>query len=588
MNAVTPAFAARPAEASSPIGEISAAWRIAPDALMLLGWQRDKPVLNGTVALQKSKSQRGRFNSMTWQFQEDGVEAHRFLAAVRLAPGSDARCGEMLTLIGRGEAAGLLARLPERFLDPAAFATDLVRAAEDNTASVAHFLTDAFLARTTRDNGGIRTMITEFLERGSAPDGYVEIVGAIQDGGVFLQGWGAAEGSGGEIILAGAAIERHTARAATFARPDMRGPATGQILLLPAVAAHALPDVAAAFLLDGGRIHRRQVIAERRLLSESDTIGHIGDLLPSLRCDQETRAALRTAFRPRFNGRFTLNDGGHPARMAVDLAVAAAEAGTYLTGWLYDPAEIVQEVHLRGTFGGSARLDDNWIRIPRQDVTEAFEGDPALPRAEPGRDGHGFAIHAAKLHASGAGEAVLPGSFLPRRQVRVRAAHHCVGRAGARPDSLLASVDLHKPSGLQIIERHLGPLFAGLSRLRPDTGAVATPPACRRWQTVIVTPLPVPVIPRALLSQFLRDPLASDEGLVFVCGPNWDDAGVSALRALALFYGVDAAVVRIGVRANPASALDAAAQIANASCFLLLGASTIGRTPGCNLPFRPP
>jgi GT2 family glycosyltransferase len=103
---------------------------------------------------------------------------------------------------------------------------------------------------------------------------------------------------------------------------------------------------------------------------------------------------------------------------------------------------------------------------------------------------------------------------------------------------------------------------------------------CREWKTAIVTPLAVPVFPRALLAQFLRDPLAGNEGLAFVCGQNWDDAGVSALRALALFYGVDAAVVRIAGKATAAAALDAAAQIANASYVLLLGANTIGRTPG--------
>ena len=105
MNAVTAALAERPLDASQ-VGEIFAAWQIAPDALMLLGWQREKPARDGAVALQRGRGQRGRFTCIAWRSQEAGAEAYRFLAAVRLPHGADAHCGETLLLTARGRRRG--------------------------------------------------------------------------------------------------------------------------------------------------------------------------------------------------------------------------------------------------------------------------------------------------------------------------------------------------------------------------------------------------------------------------------------------------------------------------------------------------
>jgi hypothetical protein len=100
------------------------------------------------------------------------------------------------------------------------------------------------------------------------------------------------------------------------------------------------------------------------------------------------------------------------------------------------------------------------------------------------------------------------------------------------------------------------------------------------WKTAIVVPLPDPVPPRALLSQFLRDPLTRDEGLALACGENWTDAAIGTLRTLASFYGVEAAIVRVRAKATPSAALDAVAKLSSAGQFLLLGETTIGRAPG--------
>ncbi len=97
---------------------------------------------------------------------------------------------------------------------------------------------------------------------------------------------------------------------------------------------------------------------------------------------------------------------------------------------------------------------------------------------------------------------------------------------------------------------------------------------------MIVVPLAAGEPPRALLSQFLGDPLARHEGVLFACGEDWTHAGTAALERLARFYGLPCAVARIVGNATPGTALAAAAEISGAERFLLLSQGTVGRTPG--------
>jgi hypothetical protein len=134
---------------------------------------------------------------------------------------------------------------------------------------------------------------------------------------------------------------------------------------------------------------------------------------------------------------------------------------------------------------------------------------------------------------------------------------------------------LNKSSGSEIIERHLAPFL-----LNWTSGPAVAASIHRGWTTVIVVPLPEPTLPRALLSQFLRDGLDSSEGMLFVCGNGWTDAGLEALALLSVFYGVAHAILRDCADVSPAAALLAAATATDAQRLLLLGPGTIGRTPG--------
>jgi O-antigen biosynthesis protein len=579
MNALTQVVADPPVEASQ-LGEIAAAWQITPEALIVIGWRHEKSPTDGTVSHQKAGASKGRFHSVSWPNPAAGATAHYFAAALQLPIGAGVRVGETLILTGKGEASGVLARLPTRFLDTKAFGTELARLAGGNALLVTRFLTQTFSQAATRGNADIRGMLHAFLERASSPDGCVEIVGAVEDHCVILQGWGAAPGPECDLLVVGASIERYTPQLALFSRRDMRGTASGQVVVLPAAASRDLAQIDAIVLLDRRGLRWRPMIAERRLLSNQETVNHLRSTLPGLQCDTATRATLKASLRPRFDGRFTLYDGGHPVRFAVDLAATAADAGTYLTGWLYDPTAAVTEIHLRGTHGDSAALSGGWTRIVREDVTDAFRNEPALPKAGANQLRHGFAIHAGSVGPAANNEALyLDVSFRDGQCGFVP----LTVEAAATPTTqarLLASVDLHKPSGVQIIEEHLAPFFLRLtaSGVKPEPAVVV--PVPDGWSTAIVVPLAEATLPRALLSQFLRDPLIPGEGVVFVYGENWTDNAAEALRALATFYGVSPALVRVGGTVGAAVALSAVAAVAGTKRLLLLAPGTVGRSPG--------
>ena len=579
MNAVTSPLAERPAEMSQ-LGEISAAWQITPETLMVLGWRQEQSAAEGTVAHQKPGAQRGRFRGVSWPFAAAGPKAHHFVAAMQLPAGEPVRAGETLLLTGQGERDGVLARLPTRFLDMSAFGVELARLAGGGAVVITRFLSKMFGPAATRGNPDIRAMLYAFLERASAPDGCVELVGAVEDHCIILQGWGAPPGPDCEVVVIGAAIERCIPRMALFARPDMRGNATGQVIVLTAAAAHDPALIEAVVLLDRRGMRWRPMVKDRRLLSGQDTVSHLRAVLPNFQCDAGTRAALQASLRPRFDGRFTLYDAGHPVRVAVDLAVAAAGAGTYLTGWLYDPTASVAEVVLRGTRGGSARLDGSWARIVREDVTEAFRNDTVLPRSETGLHRHGFAIHVSTIGAAAEGESLyLDVTFRVGQCGFVPVTVNAAGDPATRT-RLMASVDLHKPSGMQVIEGHLAPFFARLATDGTHSEPAVVSPIPGTWSTAIVVPLPDAMPPRALLSQFLRDPLGRGEGVVFVYGENWTDAAAESLRTLAAFYGVVPALLRIEGTVTAAAALAAAALVAVvATNLLLLDPGTVGRSP---------
>ena len=582
-----------PSATLPPFAELLAGWEVGPGALLLLGVADGVPAAHGLARCGAGRrgGDAGPFRAAAWPTRwRRGSHAamHGFAAACRLPPALIAAApGQLLTLTpaAPGDAPPVVATLPPALIGPADFAAVAGRLAAGAPAPLARFLLDILGAPATAARADVAAMLIALFDATAEPDGAIELVAQSPEHGLFLHGWGRS--GGGEVVLIGAGgIRRHSAAAAGFARGDVAAPAGGAILVLPPAAAggFTVAPPAQVVLLDGDRLRCRRLLPAVRVLDAGETAALLRPLLPSLDGDAAALAALSDATRPAFAGLDTLNIGDRPLRMAVDvLAVAAGapEQGAYLHGWLLDPERQVRAVVLRATGAAPSAgiaIEARWTRIPRPDVSDAFAAT-ITPDAR--QQEHGFAVHAPGFRLPPGGAAYLQldlldgsASFMPLPQP--------LAPAGLRA-RLLRTADLHKPSGIAVVERQLAPFFLALghAQVEPSSATPVLPPlAAADWAVAIVIPLADPVCPRALLSQFLADPLAPNEGLVVVCGPAWHEAALARLAAEMRFRSLPALLLRTDAPVSPAAALDAASAASRADWLLVAEPQTHGRTPG--------
>jgi len=527
-------------------------------------------------------SARGKFRAISWP--ADGE--YTFLAAIRLPERVTLEDGGAVVLQGaRNTDQPILFALPAALAE-ADFGQHVAERAAANGAAIARFMLDTLrppphpsgdkpataVPQALAELPRLGIMLRAFLSQAAEPDGCIEMMTAVPDGCVLLQGWGARLRGPLQVVLAGGTLPSFAAHAGEFARSDTTAPATGVMLALPPEAAASLHGLDHVFILSDNGLHSRMLV-EHRLLDTADSLGHMRHMLTALRAPPPMQALLNAALRPRFEGLDTLTGHEHPVSAAVDLCIVEPEVGAYVSGWLFDPARHVAALHLCGA-NGESRLDTLWTRVARPDVVEVFADQPRFPRSA-GHDA-GFTVFTDQVPQDGPfylQVSFLDGgyAFLPVTPAAADV-HALRGR-------LLDSVDLHKPSGLPIVERHIAPM---LSRLRapafPAPRIMLAGPVGR--EHAVVVPLAAPVLPRSFLSGFLHDTLEKTEQLVLVCGPAWDEAGLDALRSRVRFYNLPATIVWTSMPVGALAALREAFRATTAADFVLAGPGISGRHAG--------
>ena len=551
-------------------------WRAQPGALMLLGRASGPLPKAGSARAATTLGALGMFRAEFWPLP--GEAGHAFLAAVRLPDRADPADDAELVLRGarNGDRDLRLALVPAS-VEPA-FGKQVAAMAGIHGAKLARFMLDVMRpedASVDGSDGGSdmrqpNAVLTAFLTHAARADGCVELILHVPETCVVLQGWGTRATEPVELLLPGPTLSRYPVHSGDFPRSDITAPAIGSVLALPAGAAAAITGVEKVFLLTGDDLLCRHVV-EQRMLDADASLGQVRHLLPRLSCSAPMQALLRAALQPQYQGRDTLSTCGRPVRAALDMAIAAEGGGAYLSGWLFDPAGHTAELHLCAD-GFAARLDETWVRVPREDVSTAFRADPAFPPPAPGHES-GFAVATRAAPAPGQsahlrftfadGEL----AFLPVRF--------------ADPDSpsvlnaLLGSVDLHKSSGIPIVEQHLAPFVARLRPAPHTSGRVLLRGPLDRARAIVV-PLRAAALPRSFVSSFLLDAPNVDEQVVFVCGPEWDHTWREALIELVRFYQLPASIIVVPHTPQPADAVREAAAASEADSFLLASAAVVG------------
>jgi hypothetical protein len=152
--------------------------------------------------------------------------------------------------------------------------------------------------------------------------------------------------------------------------------------------------------------------------------------------------------------------------------------------------------------------------------------------------------------------------------------------AHAARTRVLEGTDLHKPSGLAVIEQQLGPFCLARMRRPPSRRAPLTSPAATVAVAVVIALVGPPSQPRAVLSQFLHDPLQMDECLIIVAGAAWGAGHIATLRRTIGFMRLNAHVVAASDVVDAGAALDVAANFMAARHYLLLDPAVVGTAPG--------
>ena len=541
-----------------------AIWRAQPGAFLLLGRASSSIPKAGSARLVASLGGVGVFRAEFWPLADETGCA--FLAVIRLPGSSDVPANVEIALRGaRNGDCDLRLQLVQASSETE-FATILARLGNGHEAKLTHFLLEVMRPADKNEDRRPHALLESFLKSAARVDGCVELVLNVPGKNVILQGWGTRTVAPTEVLLIGGKRIRFQAESCEFRRDDVLSPATGIVIAMPAEAIENLVGAQWVFLLSADQILCREIV-EPRVLDAHESTGQIRHLLPRLTCSQALLDRMRELAQPGYEGFDTLSGSPRPVRAALDMAVWRPEAGTYLSGWLFDPASHVAKVDFCSG-DEQIRIDLAMVRVPREDVSAAFRADSSFPAFS--NDEWGLVV---SLHYSPSPEAITylrltfsdgETAFLPVCQ--------SVTHEQSPFRGLLDSVDLHKPSGLAIVERHLAPFIARCPAACEISAVIAVTGPIERSRAVIV-PLRSQALPRALIANFIAGRTNADEQIVFICGPDWKGRLLEALAALIRFYELPASVIVLGRAVRGLAACRAARMLANAQLLMVVSSA---------------
>jgi hypothetical protein len=527
--------------AQDRLGEIVAGHRLGRDTLILLGWSGEDIPAQGVAILKKRQQGKGRFGAATWV---SGDKRHWFILVIHAPEAGSSQSGDGFQLHGAGAQMSTIAYAPASLLDADGFAGELLTHLGGRTSEAVRFLMEIFPALSDAAPEPVRLLIAAALHAAAEESGVVEILGRADGESLILQGWiRDPQKVEPRLLIDTGKLEEHDAVFATFSRSDVAEPAMGFVALL------RMDSVAAAprqiYIRSENRFLRLTVLPAAVHLRDEEVPQHLTHLMPNLRTDAAGQKVFRAACRPRYTGQDTVSSLHLPVRMAIDMTMLVPGAGWYVTGWLLDPSKLVSALHLRGPDGLSERLDVSWTRLARADVSAGFSSDP-LFAGRIDHDLHGFTTFVPhrseksrteetstwiELDLGGRAHAFMPVAV-------------SLGEGASDRQRLLASIDLQKLTAMEIIERHLAPLFLarGMAPKRRRTFQ-AVRSAGRRSRTALIIPLAdAGTRTNVVVAHLARSTLAGDVKPVFVCSPTAPDAARRLSRDLD-FYGIAADVL---------------------------------------------
>ncbi|MBD3847250.1 hypothetical protein IED13_16185 [Bosea sp. SSUT16] len=556
-----------PIVAWTPLGENAILVRSACDAIP------------AKVPVAVDGNPRNRAQTMVLSWRRPGAEPLAATGFLCLAPAPSVdNSGTGALLIGRpGRPLRLILAAKPQPLQT--FLSELAEDAGQAFPSVVDGLLEVLL--TGAPNPRRLRAVAMLLQTVARPGGFVEVMGALEGDGIFLQGWTSDFAAGRlKLLIAHGGLSPAHLEAGTFERGDLGEGARGFFGLLEDCQVQQPGEIERLYFR-GSDGWRALEVYERYVLLEPITVpGHLRDGLARGTAPQTTTDRLRRASQ-RFDGRDTVCLLEEPVRAGIDSVTVVEDTGVLIIGWLFDPERRVDAVTLRSG-GQSCAVDRLWTRVQRPDVTAAFMEDPRFgPALAARRNSHGFIVFAPKLlpepgqplhlafEVQGTGPAFLP--LEPNRAQARRALERVLGLLDPRSSTANAVVERQIAPALQAAEivppRAVETLDVGPFDAEAPLGLVIGLDHRQRELS-------------ALFALLAMDPEVRPLPIAIAApSESFDRVGAEA-RRLARFYGLSVRLVAVEGVEDACDALEAGVRACRFQTVVLLSGAAQIRMPG--------
>ncbi|HSK40035.1 MAG TPA: hypothetical protein VK943_09740 [Arenibaculum sp.] len=557
-----------PAPMSVPV-DVSVAVLADDDTVLLYG-TATTPVPAAAAIRLDADAAAGEFRALSWPAQDDGP--HRFVAALRVPGLARLRPGRMEAACDDGRRI-VIPRLANVRINPWLLISALREERPEALPPVLDFLSTVLTGTGEGERSG--RLLGALIQGLAQPDGFAEIFGRFRGTGLMIQGWSRAlRPDLDEVLIETEDCRTYRTAAGTFGRSDLPPSARGFLAVLP----DADLDPASIRRLyhrgDGGWC-RIDVFENRTVLAEGDAAGHLRDMLGGLGGAETALRQLKRISSSQYDGHDTVSRLEVPVRAALDTALRAPGIGLFVGGWLLDPDMRVAGVTLHGP-GFAARLDPDWARSPRPDVSQAFGADPLFTgRILPGDDIHGFRAFVPE-------PAGLPANADFHLELLIEDESRAFLPVQPNPPSpeavrrLLGTIDLDDPAAETLVARHIGPIVQAAGRIHSSAAAAGSPP--HRMGVPLAAPRLSVVLPVAdgredidlSLVRLAADPDFADAEILVVAGTGTGRGFAAAVRRAADFYRLCVCLVSAPRCGDTIEATAAALPHARAEQILLL------------------
>ncbi|MCB8821412.1 glycosyltransferase family 2 protein [Microvirga rosea] len=553
---------------ASPVGE---------DLLLLSGVTDSMPgavpvLLNGDPALSMTA------NVVTWNRHDAAPEAAvGFLAIIPVKVAGRVR---IRSIVMRRKGQPARYTLVRRALPLMSLMNIVAADAEDGFPKVADGVAQALVSGKADPKRTAAAL--SMLSATARTDGFVEVMGVLDTGEIFLQGWASElPADRSRLIAAYDGLVTAEFVAAKVERSDLGDRGHGFIGILQAGDTAIDLEQLQRLFFRGPQGWRTLEIYDKRVhLAPIDVPAHVRDVLPRAAADLETLRLLQKAG-ARFDGRDTVSTLKEPVRIGMDTVLELPKGGLLVSGWMLDPERSVTEVVLH-VGKQASRVDGTWTRLSRQDVTAAFQHDANFGHSvDPHRHDHGFLAFVPGLSTEGREPIYFEikvgddkAGFYPLKPVRA------VSRRSL--EKVMAALDPRSASTSMAIETHMGPMIQAFDHAKPkavqqhDFGYDETSAKLalvlggrRDPEEVLVT-----------LSLLALDPEMHDVPIL-VCVPVELFSRIAAeVQRLAKFYGLGIRLVAADTVQDSCDTLEAAVQATAVETLAFLSAGVLPRRTG--------